>query len=178
MTDTNKMKRALPGTTNIFLITLGIFLSTSIFQKSQAALNDVAFNECIQALDQSPDALLPDTWHKTPLNARIEQLIEPSLYGDVVIRWINHKNQNGTITIVVLTRDPEPQPEDDPDGFYVILEQYDHLSLKADVGINGFSFSKESDKGVNGLLFCTRGQIFKWQWSGNTWKYYDGSTSK
>lgn len=138
---------------------------------SQAATDDVEFDECVQALAQRPDALTADAWHKPPLDTKIAQFVQPLLDGDVVIRWISHKNQNGAVTISILTRDPEPQPEDDPDGFYVILEQGSHLSLKADVGAHGFSFSKEINKGINGIFFCTRGDVFKiWMWNGNNWE--------
>ncbi len=161
------------------LLSLAIMLLMLFGQKSQAALNDMAFNECIHALDQDFDILASDTWHKPPLNARIEQLIEPSLSGDAVIRWISHKNPNGTITIVVLTRDLTPdQPTADPDGFDVILQNRNNLAVKLWVSVNAFSFSKKSDRGVNSLLFCTQNRIFKWKWNGNTWKYHDGSTSK
>jgi hypothetical protein len=177
MTQTRKTKGAMFGTFKMF-ISIGMLLSTFSCQTAQAATDDVAFKECLQVFGQSPDALTTDAWHTSPLDAKVAQLEKPNLYGSVIIRWISHKNQNGTTTIVVLTRDPDPQSEDDPDGFDVILEQQGHLSLKASVGVNGLSFSKESDEGVNGFLFCTRGQTFKWKWNGSTWKYYNGSASK
>ncbi len=154
------------------LIALGILLSALIFQNSQAAVDDAEFNECFQELDQRPDLLATDAWHKAPLDTRVAQFIEPLLYGSVVIRWISHKNQNGTTTISVLARDPNtPLPADDPDSFYVILEQHDHLSLKANVGAHAFSFLKEGNEGVNSFLFCVDEVISEvWTWNGNDWE--------
>jgi len=133
-----------------------MLLSTFSCQKAKAATADGAFNACLQVLDQSPDALRTDTWRNTPLDSKVTQLVEPLLYGSIVIRWISYKNDNGSTTIVVLIRDPGPQPGDDPDSFFVIFKQKDHLSLKDEVGANAFSFSKKSHDGVSGLLFCTQ----------------------
>ena len=152
------------------LISIGMLLSTFSCQTAQAATDDVAFKECLQVFGQSPDTLTTDAWHTSSLDAKVAQLEKPNLYGSVVIRWISHKNQNGTTTIVVLTRDPDPQPEDDPDSFDIILEQQGHLSVKVGVGANGFSFAKQAQQGVNGLLFCTQGDLSKlWTWQGYNW---------
>ncbi len=152
------------------LISLGMLLSALSCQNAHAATDDVAFKECLQAFSRSSAALTADVWHTSPLETKVSQLEKPNLYGDVVIRWMSHKNENGTTTIVVLIRDPDPQPEDDPDGFDIILEQQGHLSVKAGVGANGFSFAKESQQGSNGLLFCTQGDLSKvWTWQGNNW---------
>ena len=151
------------------VILAGVFLVLA-GQRSCAATDDTEFNDCIQAFRQSTDALTTDAWHSAPLDQKVAEFENSVLYGGVVIRWIRHKNEDGTSTIVALTRDPEPQPDDDPDNFDVILDNQGHLSLKDDVGANGFSFSKQKSKGVNGLLFCTSGNVSAlWVWDGDNW---------
>ena len=113
MAGVNDVKGAGPGLMKT-LIALGIALSAFIYQKAQAALDDAEFNACIQELDQRQDFLTIDSWHKAPPDARVAQFVKPLLYGDVVVRWISHKNQNGTTTISVLARDQNtPLPAHD-----------------------------------------------------------------
>lgn len=169
MTHKIETKSAVSGIVKT-LIALGVLLSAFTCHKAQAAMDDTEFNECLQIFDQSPEALTTDLWHKAPLPPQAAQFENQNLYGGIVIRWISHKNKNETTTIVILVRNPEPQMDDDPDGFDVILEQHGHLSMKASVGANGFAFSKERNKGINGLLFCTRGDTSKlWMWKNNNW---------
>ncbi len=123
-------------------------------------------------MDQLPGTLTTDHWHETPLKPELAQLEDPTLYGSVVLKWISLKNHNGTTTFVIFTRDPGPQFEDDPDGFDLFYEKGGHVSAKSGVGANGFAFSKESNEGVNDLLFCTKDVIFKWKWNKNNWNFY------
>ncbi len=170
MIHANQTRSKVHHITRLLLAALGILFSTT-HQKLLAATDDVEFNECAQALDQNPGTLTADYWRKPPLDAKVAQLEDPDLYGDVVIRWMSHKNQNGSTTFAILTRDPEPQPESDPDGFDLFYEKDGHVSEKTGVGANGFAFSKESNKGVNGLMFCTLGNLSRlWVWTGNNWE--------
>jgi hypothetical protein len=136
-----------------------------------AATNDAAYNACLQELDHDPSALISEVWEKKPLPLGVQREISPNLFGDTVIRWVSHKNLNGTVSFSILTRDPEPQPVDDPDGFFIILQAGTHYSIAANVAANAFSFSKNETNGVNGLLFCTHGDISnEWVWDGKAWK--------
>ncbi len=137
---------------------------------AHADTNDAAFNDCQQKLSQDSDALTSEAWKNPPLPPEIQKLVSPDLYGDVIIRWISHKNPNHTVSFVVLERDPEPQPSYDPDGFDVILQTGQRASIIDSVATSDFIFSKRATKGVNGLLFCTYGAISnEWTWNGKAW---------
>ncbi|MDE1896983.1 MAG: hypothetical protein KGH91_07910 [Rhodospirillales bacterium] len=154
-----------------FLCAFATLLPFCAIIPAYAATNDDAFNDCQQELSQDSDTLTSEAWKNSPLPPEIQNLVAPDLYGDVIIRWISHKNPNHTVSFVVLERDPEPQPADDPDGFDVILQTGQRASITTLVAANGFAFSKTATSGVNGLFFCTHGDISnEWTWSGKTWK--------
>jgi hypothetical protein len=100
-----------------------LLLCCAVMPAAYAAVGDEAFNECLQELNHDSDVLMNEVWKNPPLPRGIQKQISPDLYGDVIIRWISHKNSNGTVSFVVLTRDPDPQQNDDPDRFFVILQR-------------------------------------------------------
>ena len=176
MIHTDKTTSRLFHITRPLLAALGIF--SLLCQQAEAATNDNVFNQCVQIFDHLPNTQTTDHWHKTALEPKLARLEDPNLYGSVILKWISNKNQNGTTSFVIFTRDPGPQFGDDPDGFDVFVEKDGQFSEKAEVAVNGFAFSKESNQGVNDLLFCTLGELYKWKWDKNNWQFYSKGTSE
>ncbi len=130
-----------------------------------AGVNDDAFNECLQILHQSHYALTDDSWRSSRLPSNVEKIVRSNLFEESIGRWIDHKNQNGSMTYVVRTHEIGTDPPD------VIFEQGNTASVKDSVSANAFAFSATQRHGVNGLLFCAHDEISDavWNWTGSDW---------
>lgn len=138
--------------------------------KSLAATDDRAFNICQQIFSHDNEVLKGVPWHSPPLEANIQKAVKPLLDGDSIIRWISYENKNGIGTVVVLTRSPEPQVEEDNDFLDVMTVRHGITSIQVLVAANGFAFTKNESKGMQGLIFCTAGGLGpEWIWDGHSW---------
>jgi hypothetical protein len=139
---------------------------------ARAETNDNEFNGCLHFFLLHPHGVVNEPWHSSRLPEHIEKIVRANLYGDFIVRWTDHKNQNGTITYAVLTRDPTDPVglADDTDLFEIILEQGSLASIKDYVSMDGFAFSTTQKDGINGLLFCIdQGSSPVWSWTGSDW---------
>ncbi len=140
----------------------------------RGATDDLAFQDCRDLLNQDSDVLPGQVWYKPPVDRATQKAIAPQMrYEGSIIRWTYHINEDGSKTIVVLTRDASvPQPEDDPDGFDIFLERGDVSVEQDEVSANAFAFSAYETDHVNGLLFCTHAVISpEWDWDGHDWGF-------
>ncbi len=106
----------------------------------------------------------------SPLDPKPEHAETVQLYGAKIVRWTDHKNADGSRTIVIMVRDTLPQTEYDPDGFDVFMETQGNLKPLDRVSANAFAFSKNSNEGVSGLFWCQWNSIYnEWIWFEKDW---------
>ena len=137
-----------------------------------AATDDVAFNNCLESLNDSVEVLKSQIWRIAPLPTVIAEVVKPSLAGDLVIRWESHRNQNGSTSYIVLTRDAVKEfSEDDPDLFEIVLVRHGTAALTEIISANAAVFAKQSNLGILGILACRGGIIAKAPlvWNGHHW---------
>jgi len=76
---------------------------------AQASADDFMFKSCLQTLALDPDVLRGQVWHNSPLDPKLEHAETAQLYGAKIARWTDHKNADGSRTIVIMVRDTLPQ---------------------------------------------------------------------
>jgi hypothetical protein len=57
------------------------------------------------------------------LPSNIEKIVLAHLIEATIVQWTDHKNQNGNMAYVVLTRDTDPGDLAHPDSFDIIFKQ-------------------------------------------------------
>jgi hypothetical protein len=153
-------------------ISISIF-GVIITSKCYAATDDIAFDGCRDLLNQDPDVMPGQVWHKPPIDAATEKALTPDLreYLGTIVRWTYLVNADNSRTVVLMTRDlSEPQPEDDPDSFYVFMEKNGISVSHGVAAVNAFAFSAYETDNVNAFFFCTHGAISpEWDWDGQDW---------
>ncbi len=142
-----------------------------VVSSARAATNDMAFNDCIQDLETNPSVSGDVSWHTSPLDPKLRRLEGAQLWGDHIVRWMVHRNQNGSRTIIIMTRAPDDVLADDPDSFDFYMQRGRTFTYVDAVSSSAVAISKHSNDGVSGLWVCTKDRIYnEWFWIGDDWK--------